>query len=94
MSPATALQWGLLLGYLALSIVALVSLRRVEARPSAAAVLFLAAPHIVYYGLFLVWPHVLDSAQTMQFSIALRYQMMFIAAAALGMKITGRSWRL
>jgi hypothetical protein len=94
MTSATALQWGLLLGYLALSIVALVSLRRVESRPMAAAVLFLAAPHIVYYGLFLIWPDVLDSAQTMQFSIALRYQMMFITAAALGMKITGRSWRL
>jgi hypothetical protein len=71
MTSATALQWGLLLGYLALSIVALVSLRRVESRPMAAAVLFLAAPHIVYYGLFLVWPDVLDAAQTMQFSIAL-----------------------
>jgi hypothetical protein len=70
MTSATALQWGLLLGYLALSIVALVSLRRVESRPMAAAVLFLAAPHIVYYGLFLVWPDVLDAAQTMQFSIA------------------------
>ena len=64
MTSATALQWGLLLGYLALSIVALVSLRRVEARPMAAAVLFLAAPHIIYYGLFLIWPNVLDSAQT------------------------------
>jgi hypothetical protein len=71
MTSATALQWGLLLGYLALSIVALVSLRRVESRPMAAAVLFLAAPHIVYYGLFLIWPDVLDAAQTMQFSIAL-----------------------
>jgi hypothetical protein len=71
MTSVTALQWGLLLGYLALSIVALASLRRVESRPMAAAVLFLAAPHIVYYGLFLVWPDVLDAAQTMQFSIAL-----------------------
>ena len=56
--------------------------------------LFLATPHIVYYGLFLVWPDVLDAAQTMQFSIALRYQMMFIVAAALAMKIAGRPWRL
>jgi hypothetical protein len=94
MTSVTALQWGLLLGYLALSIVALVSLRRVEARRTSAAVLFLAAPHIIYYGLFLIWPDVLDAAQTMQFSIALRYQMMFIAAAALAMKIAGRSWRL
>ena len=44
MTSATALQWGLLLGYLALSVVALVSLRRVEARRTSAAVLFLAAP--------------------------------------------------
>jgi hypothetical protein len=41
------------------------------------AVGFLSATHAVYYALFLVYPGVLDAAQTMLFSIVLRYQVLF-----------------
>jgi hypothetical protein len=50
-------------------------------RPLAFAVGYSCRPHTVYYALFLVYPDVLDAAQTMLFSIILRYQMLFTTAA-------------
>lgn len=92
MSAAAILQWGLLVGYGLLLAAVVASLPRLRRWRQVGAVAFLAAPHVVYYALFLVWPEVLDGGQTMHFSIALRYQLLFIAAGVLARELRSQ-WR-
>ena len=87
------LQWGLLIGYAVVTLAALVDGRHMAARRMAVAVLFIALPHAVYYALFLVWPEVLGPMGTMMFSIALRYQPLFVAALMLALARRGK-WKL
>ena len=96
MSPATALvlQRGLLVGYVALLLIAaMAGIRWSRLRPLAFAVGVLSATHMLYYALFLVYPDVLNSAQTMLFSIVLRYQVLFTAAIVLVMGMARGRWR-
>ena len=90
---ALALQWLLLAGYAVVTVAALVGGRRPPGRRVAAAVLFFAVPHAVYYALFLIWPPVLGSGGTMLFSIALRFQPLFVAALLLALAKRGK-WKL
>ena len=89
---ATWLQWGLLGGFAAVTLAALVDGRHMAVRRVSAAVLFIALPHAVHYALFLVWPDVLGSMGTMMFSIALRYQPLFVAALMLALAKRGK-WK-
>ena len=91
---AEALQYGLLYGYTALLLAALlIGWRWPRLRPLAFAVGFLSATHIVYYGLFLIWPDVLDGERTLLFSVVLRYQVLFTAALVLMMSVERGRWR-
>lgn len=93
-SPALALQWGLLVAYMALiAAAAIVGYRRPVLRPWAFAVGFLSLTHAAYYWLFLVQPSVLDGEGTMMFSIALRYQVLFTAMLVLGLTVLRDEWR-
>lgn len=87
------LQWGLLAGFAVVTLAALVDGRRPASRRMAMAVLFIALPHAAYYALFLVWPDVLGPMGTMMFSIALRYQPLFVAALMLALGRRGK-WKL
>ena len=88
------LQYGLLAGYAALLLAALLAgWRRPDMRPSSFAVGVLSASHVVYYALFLIWPDVLDGQQTMLFSIVLRYEVMFALCIALAIEARHRSWK-
>ncbi len=89
---ALALQWLLLAGYAVVTAAALVGERRSPERRLAAAVLFIAVPHAVYYALFLIGPGVLGPGGTMLFSIALRYQPLFVAALLLALA-KRRKWK-
>ena len=96
MTPATALvlQRGLLVGYVALLLIAaMTGVRWPRLRPLAFSVGFLSATHAVYYALFLVYPGVLDAAQTMLFSIVLRYQALFTTTIVLVMGMARGRWR-
>jgi hypothetical protein len=96
MTPETALalQRGLLVGYVALLLIAtMAGIRWSRLRPLAFAVGFLSATHAVYYALFLVYPGVLDAAQTMLFSIVLRYQVLFTTTIVLVMGMARGRWR-
>ena len=90
---ALPLQWLLLAGYAVVTAAALVGGRRPPGRRVAEAVLFIALPHAVYYALFLVWPDVLGPMGTMLYSIALRYQPLFVAALMLALARRGK-WKL
>ena len=90
---ALALQWLLLVGYAVVTVAALVGGRRPPGRRVAAAVLFIAVPHTVYYAMFLIWPGVLWPMGTMLFSIALRFQPLFVAALLLALAKRGK-WKL
>lgn len=93
-SPALALQWGLLIAYLALiAAAATVGYRRPVLRPWAFAVGFLSLTHTAYYWFFLAQPDVLDGEATMMFSIVLRYQVLFTAALMLGLAVVRNEWR-
>lgn len=92
MTTAIVLQWGLLLGYGLLVIAALIAGRRRSARPLALGIIFLSLPHMVYYILFLILPQVLDGQQTMLFSLALRYQVLFTGALLLATDVR-RRWK-
>ena len=87
------LQWGLLAGYVALTLAALLDRRHPAARRMSIAVLFITLPHSIYYALFLVWPDVLGPQGTMLYSIALRYQPLFVAALLLVFARRGK-WKL
>ena len=96
MTPATALvlQRGLLVGYVALLLIAaMTGVLRPRLRPLAFAVGVLSATHTAYYALFLVYPGVLDAAQTMLFSIVLRYQVLFTTTIVLVMGMARGRWR-
>lgn len=102
MTPETAdtarvallLQRGLLAGYACLlSAAVIVGARRRNARPWAFAVGVLAAAYVVYYALFLREPRVLLAAQTVLFSISLRYMEMFLATFLLAIAAWGRRWK-
>jgi hypothetical protein len=96
MTPATALvlQRGLLVGYVALLLIAaMTGVLRPRLRPLAFAVGVLSATHTAYYALFLVYPDVLDAAQTMLFSIILRYQVLFTTTIVLVMGMARGRWR-
>jgi hypothetical protein len=91
---AIALQYGLLYGYMALMACAVVAgWRWPRLRPLAFAAGFLAATHVVYYALFLIWPDALDAPQTLLFSVVLRYQVLFTAALVLAASVARRRWR-
>lgn len=88
------LQWGLLVGNAALVAAAAVcSWARPQARPWAFAVGVLAGSHGIYYALFLWQPRILAPEQTMLFSIALRYMVVFMAAFLLMLSARRVSWR-
>ena len=89
---ALALQWLLLAGYAIVTVAALVGGRRPPGRRVAEAVLFIAVPHAVYYAMFLIWPGVLGPMGTMLFSIALRFQPLFVAALLLALAKRGK-WK-
>jgi len=96
MTPETALalQRGLLVGYVTLLLIAaMAGVRWPRLRPLAFAVGVLSATHTAYYVLFLVYPDVLDAAQTMLFSIVLRYQVLFTAVLVMAMGIARGRWR-
>jgi hypothetical protein len=96
MTPETALalQRGLLVGYVALLLIAtMAGIRWSRLRPLAFAVGVLSATHMLYYALFLVYPGVLDAAQTMLFSIVLRYQVLFTTTIVLVMGMARGRWR-
>ena len=96
MTPETALvlQRGLLVRYVALLLIAaMTGVRWSRLRPLAFAVGVLSATHMLYYALFLVYPGVLDAAQTMLFSIVLRYQVLFTAAIVMVMVMARGRWR-
>ena len=90
---ALALQWLLLVGYAVVTVAALVGGRRPPGRRVAAAVLFFAVPHAVYYAMFLIWPDALGPMGTMLFSIVLRYQPLFVATLMLILAKRGE-WKL
>ena len=93
-TTAAALQKGLLVGYTMLLLIAAMAGARVRRlRPLAFSVGFLSATHTVYYALFLVYPGVLDAAQTMLFSIVLRYQVLFTTTIVLVMGMARGRWR-
>ena len=96
MTPETALalQRGLLVGYVTLLLIAaMAGVRWPRLRPLAFAVGVLSATHTDYYALFLVYPDVLDAAQTMLFSIVLRYQVLFTVTIVLVMGMAKDRWR-
>lgn len=85
---ATAGQWALLGGYLALlAWVIIVGQRLPRLRPFAFVAGTVAASHIVYYALFLIFPDVLNGEATMLFSIAIRFQILFTAALLLALAV-------
>ena len=93
-TTAAALQKGLLVGYVALLLIAaMTGVRWPRLRPLAFAVGVLSATHTAYYALFLVYPGVLDAAQTMLFSIVLRYQVLFTTTIVLVMGMARGRWR-
>ena len=93
-TTAAALQKGLLIGYVTLLLIAaMAGVRWSRLRPLAFAVGVLSATHMLYYALFLVYPGVLDAAQTMLFSIVLRYQVLFTAAIVMVMVMARGRWR-
>lgn len=88
------LQWGLLIGNAALLLAAVVvGVWQAKTRPWAFAVGVLAAPHVAYYALFLIWPEVLGTYGTMLFSIGLRYMVMFLGGFLLLLAAWRRPWR-
>lgn len=97
MTPETAaalMQYGLLFGYAALLVAAVVVLiRRPRLRPVAFAAATIAAAHTAFYIQFLWFPDVLDARQTMLFSFALRYQVLGVAALALILAVIPDRWR-
>lgn len=85
------MQYGLLWGYTALMLVALVVyMRWPKVRPWAFAAGFLAMTHVVYYALFLLVPDALDGMETMMLSIVLRYQVLFTAMFLLALAVRNR----
>ena len=91
---ALALQWGLLVGFLALIAgAALAGARWPRTRPVAFAVGVLSLVHASYYALFLVLPDVLGALTTMLTSIGTRYVVLFVAAAVLVIEILRHRWR-
>ena len=90
---ALALQWLLLAGYAVVTVAALVGGRRPPGRRVTTAVLFITLPHTLYYAMFLIWPDALGPMGTMLFSIALRFQPLFVAALLLGLAKRGK-WKL
>ena len=93
MTAALALQWGLLVAFLALLMTAVIAGKIwPRERPIAFAVGFLALTHVVYYALFLIWTDVLAGYGTMLYSIALRYQVLFTATLILGMSVLRKRW--
>ena len=95
MTPATALvlQRGLLVGYVALLLIAaMTGVRWPRLRPLAFAVGVLSATHTAYYALFLVWPEALGPQGTMLFSIGLRWLVLFVAVFMLAMALKREQW--
>jgi hypothetical protein len=83
-STATTSQWILLYGYvITLAVCTFFFLTNRRVRPVAFAVGFVALTHTVYYLAFLVYPGWLDGVQTMNFSIAIRFHILFTGIASL-----------
>ena len=88
MTLATAAQWALLGGYVALLFwAAFTAYWLPRLRPYAWAAGSVALSHVAYYALFLIWPEVLDGAATQNFSIAIRYQVLFTGALLLALAV-------
>ena len=88
MTIATASQWALLGGYIALLLwSAFVAGWLPRLRSVAWAAGSIALSHVVYYALFLIFPDVLGGPATMHFSIALRFQVLFTAALLLALAV-------
>ena len=88
MTLATAAQWALLGGYVALLFwAAFIAYWMPRLRPYAWAAGSVALSHVAYYALFLIWPEVLDGAATQNFSIAIRYQVLFTGALLLALAV-------
>lgn len=88
MTIATASQWVLLGGYIAILLwSAFVAVRLPRLRPVAWAAGSIGLSHVVYYALFLIWPDVLDGPATMSLSIVIRYQVLFTAALLLALAV-------
>lgn len=80
MTVSTAAQWILLAGYAALLLASLgVGWRRERLRPLAFTVGFLAFTHTAFYVAFLLLPGWMDGRQLFNFSIVIRYQVLFTA---------------
>ena len=93
MNVALALQWGLLVAFLAaLAFAALAYRLWPRVRPVAFAVGFVSAAHGIYYGLFLMWPEALGPQGTMLFSIGLRWLVLFVAVFMLAMALKREQW--
>ena len=90
---AESLQVGLAVGFLGLLVAAFVAgARRPIVRPVAFAAGVVAGSHALYYVLFLWFPDVLDGAQTMLFSIALRYEILGLVAMSLALAVMRARW--
>ena len=90
---AESLQTGLALGFLSLLVVALIAgAKRRGVRPTAFAAGVVAGSHALYYVLFLWFPDVLDAAETMLFSIVLRYEVLGLVAIILALSVLRGRW--
>jgi hypothetical protein len=92
----TSLFWqgGLAVVFLAAFLAALiVGAYQPRLRPLAFAVGVVAAPHALYYVLFVWFPDVLDGPQTQLFSILLRYQVAGLCLLALILPLVRGRWR-
>jgi hypothetical protein len=90
---AESLQTGLALGFLSLLVVALIAgAKRRHVRPTAFAAGVVAGSHALYYVLFVWFPDVLDAAETMLFSIVLRYEVLGLVAIILALSVLRGRW--
>jgi hypothetical protein len=88
------LQGCLAVGFIASFLAAMIAgWRWPRLRPLAFAVGVVAAPHALYYVLFVVFPDVLNGPQTQLFSIVLRYQVLGLCILALVLPLVRGRWR-
>ena len=93
MPLVTQLQYGLLLGYTALLLAAVViGWKRRAARPWAFAAVVLAVVHVAFY-VELLFINLLSFDDTMILSIVARYMVLFLAVFVFAMAVIRESWR-
>lgn len=87
-------QWFLLFGFAALLLwTVMIAIVRPQLRAVCAAIAGIALTHVIYYWLFLVWPHVLDGQGTMLASIIIRVQVLCTLFIGLGIAVRYGTWR-